>query len=435
MEGELLRKGRKAMINVICPVRICMLAQHIYAATKLGMWGFNSKWNCAYSTSMYQEELQKLFELSGCVDYLKTQKGGCRRPVLLGDSLGLVWIAEHYFYEANRPGCLIVFGPMFLSHASTRNLEDSLWSSRFPQQTRFQMLRILQSIPVIPFSVVRQYAFMLHHCITEEDYDSFKAYDEEILEYQSDTLKSTIQNGPALPAGTPEDLERTMFVEQIVLKCIREGDKSYAAALNNVVDYDNLLVSYTGKPLRDGKNTVIVFAARCCGAAVEGGVSVQAARQLEAQYISQAEECTSITALLKLGRQIINECISKVRKSKEDAFLSPAVKASCEYIRSNITNDLTVADIAKRVGYTEYYFTRKFSKEMGIRVTDYIKEVKVEYAKILLSTSSKSIQEISDLLKFGNRNYFSKVFQKATGITPVVWRNQAGEDIKNESTT
>ena len=55
---------------------------------------------------------------------------------------------------------------------------------------------------------------------------------------------------------------------------------------------------------------------------------------------------------------------------------------------------------------------------------DYIKEAKIEYAKIQLLTTSKGIQEISDLLNFSSRNYFSKVFREIVGVTPAAFQNQ-----------
>lgn len=82
-------------------------------------------------------------------------------------------------------------------------------------------------------------------------------------------------------------------------------------------------------------------------------------------------------------------------------------------------------EVAAAVGYTPYYFSKKFYKEMGIRVTDYIKAARVEHAKILLVTSRKSIQDISDMLHFGTRSYFGKVFQEIVGVSPAVYREQA----------
>ena len=76
------------------------------------------------------------------------------------------------------------------------------------------------------------------------------------------------------------------------------------------------------------------------------------------------------------------------------------------------------------MGYTEYYLSRKFQQEMGIRLLDYIKNVRLEYAKVWLLSTDKSIQEISEQLRFGTRNYFTRVFKEKTGKTPAAYRDE-----------
>ena len=413
------------MREVECPIRIRLLAGHIYAASKLGMWGFDEKFQLAYSTSIYQEEFLNLLEVSGGLDYLRGIEGGCRKPVLLGDSLGMVWIAEHFYHADGTPECLILFGPLFLNSISPKNAEKALSAMNFPLQPRLRLMRIVETVPVMPFSMVRQYALMLHHCITEEFDSDFAAYEEDIILFQSDKIKDTTYLNMADEEKSESVLlERSMSVEQQLINCVQHGSRDYVHILQNANSVDSLSLSSTGNSLRDGKNVVIIFTAKCCRAAIEGGVSIYAAKQLEAEYIQKAEACTNMAGLVKLNRQMLEGFIAQVRKTQEQSFLSPTIRESCDFIRANITKEFTLSDVAGHVGYTEYYFTRKFYKETGSKVQDYIKEAKIEYAKIQLLTTSKGIQEISDSLNFGNRNYFSKVFREIVGVTPAAFRNQ-----------
>lgn len=215
-----------------------------------------------------------------------------------------------------------------------------------------------------------------------------------------------------------------MTVEQQLLNCVQHGSRDYTRMLKNANEAVSFLLSNTGNSLRDGKNTLIIFASKCCGAAMEGGVSVYAAKQMEADYIQKAEACTNMASLIKLNRQMLDDFTEKVRGTQKNSFLSPAIRESCDFIRANITKEISLSDVAGRVGYTEYYFARKFYKETGSKVQEYMKEVKIEYAKIQLLTTSKGIQEISDSLNFSNRNYFSKVFREIVGVTPAAFRNQ-----------
>lgn len=413
------------MQEVVRQVRLRLLAGHIYAASKLGMWGFVEDFQLSYSTSVYQKEFLHLLEMSDGLDYLRSIEGGCRKPVMIGDSLGMVWIAEHYYDSDGTPVCLVMFGPLFLSNTSPKNVEKALSAMNFPLQPRLRLMRILETVPVMSFSMARQYAMMLHHCITEEFYLHFDAYEEEIIMFQNDRIKDL-----ADPNLTDDEKnqsaiwERSMSVEQQLLNCVQHGDRDYTSMLQDANDVGSLLLSNTGNSLRDGKNTVIIFVSKCCKAAIEGGVSIYVAKRLEADYIQKVEACTHMTGLVRLNRQMLEDFIEEVRRTQEHSFLSLAIRKSCDFIRANITKEITLSDVAAHVGYTEYYFTRKFYKETGCKVQDYIKEAKIEYAKIQLLTTSKGIQEISDLLNFSSRNYFSKVFREIVGVTPAAFQNQ-----------
>ena len=60
-----------------------------------------------------------------------------------------------------------------------------------------------------------------------------------------------------------------------------------------------------------------------------------------------------------------------------------------------------------------------------MRLLDYIRQTRLEYAKILLTTTSLSIQQISERLQFGTRNYFTRVFKEYAGISPSDYRSSA----------
>lgn len=421
------------MQEVVCQVRIRLLAGHIYAASKLGMWGFVKDFQLAYSTSIYQEEFLHLLEVSGGLDYLRSIEGGCRKPVMLGDSLGMVWIAEHFYSSAGEPACLVMFGPLFLSNTSPKNVEKELSAMNFPLRHKLRLLKIMETVPVLSFSLARQYALMLHHCITEELYTDFDAYEEEMIVFQNDRVKTLTDPDLSDDEKSQSAVwERSMSVEQQLLSSVQHGSRDNNRLFQDAGDSNSIFSSNTGNSLRDGKNTVIIFTAKCCMAAIEGGVSIYAAKRLETDYINKVEACTNMAGLIKLNRQMVKDFTEQVRRTQKHSFLSPAIRQSCDFIRANITKEITLSDIASHVGYTEYYFTRKFYKETGSKVQDYIKEAKIEYAKIQLLTTSKGIQEISDSLNFSNRNYFSKVFREIVGVTPAAFRNQkdflAGEN-------
>lgn len=71
------------------------------------------------------------------------------------------------------------------------------------------------------------------------------------------------------------------------------------------------------------------------------------------------------------------------------------------------------------------FCSRKFQKEIGTRLSDYIRDTRPEYAKIRMPSTEKTVQEISEQLQFCSRNYFSRVFREKEGVSPQEFRDSA----------
>ena len=70
-----------------------------------------------------------------------------------------------------------------------------------------------------------------------------------------------------------------------------------------------------------------------------------------------------------------------------------------------------------------------------MKIRDYIHSVRIDAAKVLLLTTSREIQEISDLLHFGNRSHFDRVFRQHVGVSPAKFREQGGQLSDHKETT
>ena len=119
-----------------------------------------------------------------------------------------------------------------------------------------------------------------------------------------------------------------------------------------------------------------------------------------------------------------HDFIYRVHQLHANPNYSHAVQKCCDYIELSLNRKIRTADLAALVGYTEYYLTEKFKKETGQSVSSYIRYAKVERAKVLLSTTDLSIQEVSEHLAFSTVNYFIKSFRETVGYTPAQYRKK-----------
>jgi len=88
-----------------------------------------------------------------------------------------------------------------------------------------------------------------------------------------------------------------------------------------------------------------------------------------------------------------------------------------EYIDSNYTENLTVAQISKIAGLSEYHFFRLFKQMMGITPYQYIISARLKTAAQLLK-SDFSVSDVAISMGFADIFTFSKAFKKHFGISP-----------------
>jgi DNA-binding response OmpR family regulator len=90
-----------------------------------------------------------------------------------------------------------------------------------------------------------------------------------------------------------------------------------------------------------------------------------------------------------------------------------------EVVRENISNsDFGKEDFASLMNVSTSLLYKKTKALTGLSPTDFIKNVRLEYALELLNTQNYNIAEVSDMSGFASSGYFSTVFKKHYGQSP-----------------
>ena len=93
-----------------------------------------------------------------------------------------------------------------------------------------------------------------------------------------------------------------------------------------------------------------------------------------------------------------------------------------DYIAENISQPMTLKELADYAGYSLSRFKALFREVTGQTPAQYISMHKVEQAKELLRDPGKSITDIAYDLGWSSSNYFCAVFKKYTNISPLHYR-------------
>lgn len=121
------------------------------------------------------------------------------------------------------------------------------------------------------------------------------------------------------------------------------------------------------------------------------------------------------------GQSLIQTLLAviDIRNQKRSLQLSDSILKAKLYIDQHYddpTLNLTV--VASAVNLNPSYFSNLFSHKMGTTFTEYLNGIRIEKAKVLLSSSSMSTFEIAFAVGYSNSSYFTKVFKSITSESP-----------------
>lgn len=98
-----------------------------------------------------------------------------------------------------------------------------------------------------------------------------------------------------------------------------------------------------------------------------------------------------------------------------------------KYAVVHVDEKLSLDDVSKGVFLNPSYISHIFKKITKMSFVDFMTEVKIDRAKVLLRNEDARINEIAYTLGFSNQEYFTRIFKKKIGVTPVVYQQMLVE--------
>ncbi|MBO4980187.1 MAG: AraC family transcriptional regulator [Clostridia bacterium] len=128
------------------------------------------------------------------------------------------------------------------------------------------------------------------------------------------------------------------------------------------------------------------------------------------------------TLLLPLCRMLE---LAYIKKKTEQDTSSDPFKQILAYIQTNASSGLTVQDICQTFCCSRSYLSHTFKKQTGKSFCEYLTDIRLERAKRLLELSELNVTEIAYSVGFQDSNYFSSVFKKHVGLSPLAYRKKS----------
>ena len=159
---------------------------------------------------------------------------------------------------------------------------------------------------------------------------------------------------------------------------------------------------------------------------IEWGIEVNLKKLHDAYFASKVltnEQYQSFVRLLKVFADHLSMVSNQVLVREENTE-NPMIMRAKDFIEKNQGEDLSLANVARAVNTSTFYFCKMFKKATGLTFTEYLGRVRVEKAKSLLLNPHTRVSEVAFEVGFQSLSQFNRVFKRITGLSPTEYRDR-----------
>ena len=113
----------------------------------------------------------------------------------------------------------------------------------------------------------------------------------------------------------------------------------------------------------------------------------------------------------------------------QNRLYTKAVSDAINIIDGEYTKNITLEEMAKRVGVSSQYLSKIFKEETGQTFVEYLTTLRINRAKDIIQTSDQPIKQVGIIVGYKDPNYFSRIFRSVVGLSPSDFRDSVKHKI------
>ena len=113
----------------------------------------------------------------------------------------------------------------------------------------------------------------------------------------------------------------------------------------------------------------------------------------------------------------------------QNRLYTKAVSDAINIIDGEYTKNITLEEIARRVGVSSQYLSKIFSEETNQTFVEYLTTLRINRAKDIIQTSDQPIKQVGIMVGYKDPNYFSRIFRSVVGVSPSDFRDSVKHKI------
>jgi AraC-like DNA-binding protein len=150
-------------------------------------------------------------------------------------------------------------------------------------------------------------------------------------------------------------------------------------------------------------------------------IRTEARDRFASDLVAKLEEAQSLYQVI----EGFKDALARLGLVSSSALHGPKVlrlEATLQYLRENFAENLRLPEVARRAGFSVPVFTRAFKQATGTSFLSYVRSLRVEHAKRLLSSSALTTEQIAQSCGFQSQHHLLRSFKKVVGQTPGEFR-------------
>lgn len=321
---------------------------------------------------------------------------------------------------------LLLCGPVIFERMRVSRIKSIAAKVQLPQELytvlQSYYLRIaFFSAPAVYYSI---FMTLGNHLFGENQYETVYQNINDIDEW----YESYSRNYRNVEDSTMavEMIEMRYALEAQLLDAVFCGNEAKAMAL--VPQFASLsLPRRLPDELRDCKDYTIAINTLLRKKAEEAGVHPLHIDACSNQHVQLIEEIISKEQSHAVcARMVLDYCRLICKYAARN--YSPLTQRTIAYINSDLTANLSLKTISEWLNVNASYLSTLFKREVGITLTDFVNQQRIEQAKKLLIVTDLPIKMIAQQCGISDIYYFSRIFKKRIGSTPKFYRENAVMD-------
>lgn len=97
-------------------------------------------------------------------------------------------------------------------------------------------------------------------------------------------------------------------------------------------------------------------------------------------------------------------------------------------LQREISQKLDMESLARRHAVSVRTLSRRFKQANGISLSDYLQKLRLEHTKLLLESTSLSVEQIAERVGYSSQSSLRRLFQSTIGMSPKAYRQQKDTD-------